>query len=108
MAKVKAANYSEAEIAVLTSGYTGQDNASEVKALASQLGKTTASVRAKLSNMGVYQKAESVKSSGEGRTTKADTANAIASVTGMNKVEAEALTKTTSAVLDKLLAKLTN
>ena len=102
MSKEVKANYSEAEIAVLTAGYTGTSNATEVPALAKQLGKSDASVRAKLSSMGLYVKAEKTKAAKGGKTTKADMAVFIGSKCNMNEVEVEALTKTTMAVLDKL------
>lgn len=109
MSKVsKAANYTEEQVKAMSSMYTGQDNKTEVARIAAQIGKTPASIRAKLATMGLYQKAEPAKTENGERVTKVTKAAQIASATGMNEIETEALTKTTSAVLDKLLAKLTN
>lgn len=108
MTKSKATNYTAEQVEVLTTGYTGADNATEVKALAEAVGKTPASVRAKLANLGLYQKSEPEKTETGERATKAVKAQAVAELANLNEVEQEALTKTTGAVLDKLLARLTN
>jgi len=107
MAKVKAANYSEAEVARLKAGYSGADNATEVAALAKELGKSAASVRAKLASLGVYAKAEKVtaKAVSENKTALAD---AIGEKVGLLEHEAEGLAKAPKAALAKVLAALTN
>lgn len=109
MAKTKTvANYSDVQISTMTAMYTGNDNKGEVAAIAAELGKNVNSVRAKLSSMGVYVKAEAVKTTGTTKTTKADKAQVIAGIIGANDVEQEAIAKTTNAVLDKLITRLTN
>ena len=105
MSKEVKANYSEAEIAILESEYTGNSNSVEVPAIAKKLGKSDASVRAKLSSMGLYVKAEKTKAASSKNTT-ADVAEVIGSKCGMNEVEVEALAKTTMAVLQKLFDKI--
>ena len=107
MAKVKAANYSEAEIAILRSGYSGKDNATEVKALAEATGKSAASVRAKLASMGLYAKAAPEKSE-KASANKTVLADAIAEKAGLLEHEAEGLAKAPKAALEKVLAALTN
>lgn len=106
--KVKAVNYTEAQMAVLSSGYTGGDNKAEVAALASELNRSAGSIRAKLANMGLYQKAEAVKAASTAKTTKAVKAAQVGKICGFTPVEMEAASKTTNAVLDKILARLTN
>lgn len=107
MTKVKATNYTEAQLAALRAGYTGADNSKEVLALAGELGKTAASVRAKLASLGLYVKTEKVaaKTAGENKTALAD---AIAEKVGLLEHEAEGLAKAPKAALAKVLAALTN
>lgn len=106
MAKAKAVNYNEAEIAVLHSDYTGADNATEVAAIAEKLGKTPASVRAKLANLGIYKKAEEVSDGDGERITKMVIAEAIGQRIGLLEAEVEGLAKAPKAALSKVLAKL--
>ena len=105
--KEKAANYSEADIAVLKSGYTGGDNAVEVPALATKLGKSAASVRAKLANMGLYVKAEKAEPKGDGAKKEA-IASAIGAVVGLLDHEVEGLAKATKSPLEKIFKALTH
>jgi len=104
--KEKAKNYSDAEVAALRSGYTGADNKAEVSKLAAQLGKTPQSVRAKLSNMGIYVKEEAVKA--EKGANKMALAEAIGSEVGLKEHEVEGLAKATKSALEKVLSALTN
>ena len=53
--KTKAVNYSQAMLDTMATMYTGADNKAEVAAIAKKLGKTAGSVRAKLSQLGVYE-----------------------------------------------------
>ena len=106
MPKVKTANYTEQDIAVLKAGYTGADNVSEVAAIATATGKTPASVRAKLASLGLYMKAEA-GNAGEGeRITKQVIAEAIGQKIGLQEHEVEGLSKAPKAALDKVLAAL--
>jgi hypothetical protein len=105
MPKAKAANYTEQDIAVLKSGYTGADNAKEVAALATATGKTPASVRAKLASLGLYVRAEAASSDAE-RVTKQVIAEAIGQRIGLMEHETEGLAKAPKAALDKVLAAL--
>ena len=106
MPKVKTANYTEQDIAVLKAGYTGADNASEVAAIATATGKTPASVRAKLASLGLYMKAEAGNASEGERITKQVIAEAIGQRIGLQEHEVEGLSKAPKAALDKVLAAL--
>ena len=115
MAKAKKANYSEAEIAVISS-YKAGDNAAEVARIVNELAalpadqkgekvKAAPSVRAKLSSMGVYVKEE--KATATGGKRKADIAEEIGVAIGLSESEVEGLTNATAAPLAKVLAALT-
>jgi hypothetical protein len=106
MAKVKAVNYTAEQIEVLKAEYTGADNAAEVAALSAKLGKTPASVRAKLASLKLYKSAE--KSAGEDteRVTKMVIAEAIGEKVGLKEHEVEGLAKSTKSALEKVLAGL--
>lgn len=103
--KVKTANYSEAQIAELKSGYTGSDNVAEVAALAEKLGKTPASVRAKLSSMGLYKTAEKADSETD-RVTKRVLVEKVGEIVGLSEAEVDGLEKATKSALEKVLARL--
>lgn len=109
MAKVTKVNYTDAQIATMTASYKGVDNKKEVAMIAADLGKTAASVRAKLSNLGVYKTATPAKGEGKGNT-KADIVGAIAVAGGftLSEAEQEGLAKATAGPLAKILASLTN
>ena len=103
----KAVNYSETQIATLTASYKGVDNKKEVAMIAADLGKSAASVRAKLSSLGLYKTAEAAKATKS--VKKLDIVSAIkASGVELSEAEMEGLTKATSAPLAKILAALTN
>lgn len=113
MSKQKKANYSEAEIAVLQT-YQAGDNKAEMARLVSEVAavtgkdekvKTSASIRAKLSTMGLYVKEE--KASATKGRKKADIAADIGAAVGLSAEEVEGLTNATAAPLVKVLAALT-
>lgn len=106
MAKEKPANYTETDVATLKAGYTGADNAAEVAALATAVGKTPASVRAKLASLGLYKAAATAASSEGERITKQVIAEAIGQKIGLMEHEVEGLSKAPKAALDKVLAAL--
>lgn len=106
--KTKAANYTTENLATLTAGYTGNDNKAEVKTLAAKVGKTEASVRAKLSNMGLYKVAKKTVTAST-RVKKVDIVNAIVNAgVGLNEAERDGLEKATAGALNKILGKLTH
>ena len=59
------ANYSDADITIITDEYALEPTRETVDALAERLNKTPRSIIAKLSALGVYQKAERVTKRGE-------------------------------------------
>ena len=102
----KAVNYSDADMATMTSMYTGKDNATEVKAIAAKLGKSAASVRAKVASMGLYVKAEKA-TAGKRVGKKAEIVERIASMVTLSEADQEGLGKATAAPLARILAQLT-
>jgi seryl-tRNA(Sec) selenium transferase len=66
------ANYTDADITIITDEYTLEPTRETVNALAARLNKTERSVIAKLSALGVYQKAERVTKRGEPVVMKAE------------------------------------
>ena len=104
---VKVANYSTEQVATIRSMYTGKDNAVEVKAIASALGKSPASVRAKLASEGVYVKAIVTKV-GRGTSNKTKIAETIGALVELSDADVEGLAKATKSSLEKVLAQLTN
>lgn len=105
---MKQANYTAEQITYMTETYTGKDNKSEVAAIAETVGKSQASVRAKLANLGLYVKAEATATAKGNGITKATIAEAIATEAGLSEAEVEGLTKATKSALEKVLARLTN
>jgi hypothetical protein len=105
MAKVKTVNYTDEQVAILRASYTGMDNGAEVAALATQLNKTPASVRAKLSQMGIYKTAEKSEDKAE-RITKSVLVDQIASLIDLAEHEIEGLAKSTKSALEKVLHNL--
>jgi hypothetical protein len=104
MAKEKAVNYTEAQVARLKEVYTGADNKAEVEALATELGKSPASVRAKLSSEGLYKTVE--KAEKTDKVTKRAIVEAIGVKVELKDHEMDGLEKATKAALEKILAKL--
>jgi Mn-dependent DtxR family transcriptional regulator len=103
---VKAPNYSaEAEVRIREI-YSGKDNAAEVAQISAELGKSPASVRAKLSSMGLYVKAE--KAVAAKSATKFAIAEKIGKQAGLQEFEVEGLAKATKGSLTKILAALVN
>jgi hypothetical protein len=108
MAVKKAANYDDATLATMREMYTGENNKQEVSAIAAKIGKPVASIRAKLAQMGVYQKEEKAATTST-RVKKVDIVSAIVKAgVPLNDAEAEGLEKSTASALQKVLARLTN
>ena len=99
MSKTEAqANYSAEAVETLVSTYESANTDAErkeaVEMLAQRFGKTTRSVIAKLSSLGVYQKAEKVTKTGSKVETKAEIVSEIATILS---VDAEALASLANA-----------
>ena len=101
MTEATKTNYTPEQTATLVAGY--QAGAS-VEALATQLGKSTRSIVAKLSREGVYQ-AKS-KTTGVARVKKADLVDAIANRVGVAPETFDSLEKANHEVLEAILANL--
>ena len=92
-------NYSESMIAEITAKYSADPVRANVDALADQFGKSPRSIIAKLSALGIYQKAERVTKRGEPVVKKEFFVNAVnerlgrelPSVAKMTKVDLQAL-----------------
>ena len=92
-------NYSESMIAEITAKYSADPVRATVDTLADQFGKSPRSIIAKLSALGIYQKAERVTKRGEPVVKKEFFVNAVnerlgrelPSVAKMTKVDLQAL-----------------
>ena len=101
MTEATKTNYTAEQTAALVSGYQA---GATVEALATQLGKSTRSIVAKLSREGVYQ-AKS-KSTGVARVKKAELVDAIANRIGVAPETFDSLEKANHEVLEAILANL--
>jgi len=102
----KAVNYTQEMVDTMSTMYTGKDNVNDVKAIATKLGKTAGSVRAKLAQLGLYEIAEKAKS-GKRVGKKADLCAQIGKIANLKEAEREGLEKATAAPLEKILKMLT-
>ena len=89
--------YTEAQVAEMIEMYNPEDNTS-VDFIAASLGKTVASVRAKLVAEGVYVKTVTTKKA-KG-LTKTQLVDKYIELTGLPQMHHDALLKTTRSVLD--------
>lgn len=99
--KAKAVNYTDEQVATMTSMYKGVDNKAEVQAIADAIGKSPSSVVSKLGQLKVYIKATKTVV-GKGRNKDAIAAD-IASYANLTELETEGLTKATKGALVKVL-----
>jgi N-methylhydantoinase B/oxoprolinase/acetone carboxylase alpha subunit len=86
-------NYSDADIAVLTEEYQLEPTRETVDSLAKQLNKTPRSIIAKLSALGVYQKAERVTKRGEPVIMKAELVSKVQNAIGRELPSLNKMTK---------------
>ena len=93
-------NYSDADIAVLTEEYQLEPTRETVDSLATQLNKTPRSIIAKLSALGVYQKAERITKRGEPVIMKAELVSKVQNAIGR---ELPSLTKMTKVDLQFMI-----
>jgi len=101
MTEATKTNYTPEQTAALVSGY---QSGATVEALATQLGKSTRSIVAKLSREGVYQ-AKS-KATGTARVKKSELVDAIANRIGVAPEVFDSLEKANHEVLETILANL--
>lgn len=99
--QVKQANYSVEAVAVITEKYK---NGESLDAIASATGRTVASIRAKLSSLGIYKPKEKASESKKGGITKAVLVSDIAAIVTGDKNGLESLQAATMADLKDILA----
>ena len=103
----KNANYSEIEVKEMVSAYKGAETDEARKAVvesfAEKLGKTTNSVRAKLSREGVYKKPEKKTKSGTVIIRKSELVEKISAKLGVSSEIMESLEKATKTALENIL-----
>jgi hypothetical protein len=87
------ANYSDADITILTDEYAIEPTRETVDALAERLNKTPRSIIAKLSALGVYQKTERVTKRGEPVIMKAELVSKVQNAIGRELPSLNKMTK---------------
>lgn len=87
------ANYSDADITILTEEYSIEPTRETVDALAERLNKTPRSIIAKLSALGVYQKTERVTKRGEPVVMKAELVAKVQNAIGRELPSLNKMTK---------------
>jgi hypothetical protein len=106
VAKAKVVNYTPEMTAEMLAAYVLSPSKETVSALATQFGKTTRSIVAKLSREGVYRKAEYVNKNGEKPVDKEILVNAIAKAIACDAEKLAGLEKANKATLKMLLEAL--
>ena len=105
----KVVNYTDAMVARLHEGYDGtatdEERRAQVTALAAELGKSEASIRAKLTSEGIYV-AYAKAQAGKNSVRKATIVAAIASQLGVSEEVAESLEKANKAILARIYTAL--
>jgi hypothetical protein len=99
-------NYTPEATATIVAAYVAAPTKETVTALATQFGKTTRSIVAKLSREGVYKKAEYVGKNGEKPETKEAKVATIAKMIGTTSDKLGGLETATKAALDLIIAAL--
>jgi hypothetical protein len=87
------ANYSDADITVITEEYQLEPTRETVDSLASRLNKTPRSIIAKLSALGIYQKTERVTKRGEPVIMKAELVAKVQNAIGRELPSLNKMTK---------------
>ncbi len=87
------ANYSDADITILTDEYSIEPTRETVDTLAERLNKTPRSIIAKLSALGVYQKTERVTKRGEPVIMKAELVAKVQNAIGRELPSLNKMTK---------------
>lgn len=102
----KTPNYTDAQASELEAAYVEAETESEresvVAEFAEKFGKNTRSIRAKLSNLGVYVKKEPTTKTGEPVERKSAIVESIARLLGCNSETVESLEKATKVALLKV------
>ena len=87
------ANYTDTDITIITDEYALEPTRETVDALAERLNKTPRSIIAKLSALGVYQKAERVTKRGEPVVMKAELVSKVQNAIGRELPSLNKMTK---------------
>ena len=87
------ANYSDADITIITDEYALEPTRETVDSLAERLNKTPRSIIAKLSALGVYQKVERVTKRGEPVVRKAELVEKVQNAIGRELPSLNKMTK---------------
>ena len=87
------ANYSDADITIITEEYSLEPTRETVDSLAKQLNKTPRSIIAKLAALGIYQKAERVTKRGEPVVMKAELVAQVQNAIGRELPSLNKMTK---------------
>lgn len=101
----KTVNYTEAQEARLREAYVGNESKETVKALAEELGKSVASVTAKLVRMELY-KSEAKAEGGKRAMLKSEMVAEVAKLAGVSEETVESLEKATAGALKAVLTAL--
>ena len=99
--KQKAVNYSAESVAIIVAEYQAGKS---LETIAESAGRTVASIRAKLSSLGVYVKKEKPTEGKKGGVTKAALVSDIAAIVTGDKNGMESLQAATMSDLKSLLA----
>jgi hypothetical protein len=106
--EAKAPNYSPEQTLKMVSAYMADKSQATVEKLATEMGRTTRSIIAKLSREKVYVKPAYKTKAGEPSIKKNEHADAIASVLKLNENDADSLTKCNKTALVAIWAALVN
>ena len=87
------ANYSDADITIITEEYQLEPTRETVDSLAARLNKTPRSIIAKLSALGVYQKQERITKRGEPVIMKAELVSQVQNAIGRELPSLNKMTK---------------
>lgn len=102
MSKEKTVNYTEEMVEILREKYEQEPTRDTIEDLANDLGKTTRSIVAKLSNMGIYQPVERTTKAGKPVVRKAELVAEVSKDLGVGVLAS--LEKASKADLEVLVA----
>jgi hypothetical protein len=98
--------YTEDQVARMTEAYTAEATQATVEALATELGRSTKSVVAKLAQLGLYQSKAKAKKAGTAKVTKAERAEALAYRLGVAEADRAEVAKALATLTGKVLEAL--
>lgn len=106
----KAANYTAEQTAKLVEAYTAAESQADrdavVSSMATEMGKSVASIRAKLSREGVYVKKEATRKDGTPVVKKDEFATAIGNILKLSEPDVDSLAKANRKALQTIFAAL--